>query len=976
MKSVKVRSYNSLMKILLTYATLLMFGCYTKTTSKKIQLNPNESRMKDKIESVKMALHGRDVTLEGRSLNTGYEKDVDSSIVDIEMDQFGNPYTRTKSQAMTKVQDVSIIEDGLGIVDLDEDDFKLDQEAQDLLTSLQVNKETDESLVTGERISYLKNLGIVFNDQFQMKETDQICLLIRSHMELLPVLDPVDSSLLKIFKSNNGKMPKSFRTIALNLMKEVDLLMNKFQPLEDSNNIIKLLWKMKSNYFQNYLKDISLTQNKDDGKFTELKNQLKTLNEDYDNHVKIMKKNRDDDKNLTNDIVKMVKKIKETWPVYVQSVERKTVLKHELENIKMANSLEDFYLLDSDILEELGLANELTKFKTSWLLMNNCKEHLEFLSVLKRQAKLKRDNGKLDQLKKLIQKTKECVNEESTTMSNAKSNMITGYKENIQVLTKSIDKNKKSSSYSKEYLKLLNIRKEGKKMIDEEINFQVKIDEMQDYIRREGYSKNVELDFLITNIDIEILNLEYKKLRKLAKANELDSSPELSLQKKNIENEVSKMDVNNIQGLNQLDITLIDTEEMEGFNEGYFSQKQSKYNALMKGLMDVYSTSTEGIEESYQIAKEQLEKAKNIRTFEEKIDRKLGKIFGHIFRVSSGKKCFSDTVLSYYIFTMIKANIIIDEVEFLDSFLSTISQRSLEDAQRFIVLNYALFSGKQYLEEISDKFANAKDLGQLNREVRNFSGNYSIMVTAYKEETNYNQNLMTQKNSLTGKLFSTAKHLFMRKLYQWMKDHSIENIEEHLDEVFEMLLEMLFQAIPVLGNIPLLAKILSKIVMTLLMAVVDLMFALFETNSQMLIQRLKHAFSAKFRSKGEQLIKSLDFESLITEHLELNEDIEITSFKMNHDSKGLENVFFLAINNPQSLFNQVEVVEVWKVSDEISDQLKAIYNIQNGESREVKNESVQAWSKDSVVNRNRRMLKDDLVDREKERSLKDVLVLL
>ena len=52
---------------------------------------------------------------------------------------------------------------------------------------------------------------------------------------------------------------------------------------------------------------------------------------------------------------------------------------------------------------------------------------------------------------------------------------------------------------------------------------------------------------------------------------------------------------------------------------------------------------------------------------------------------------------------MFKTNIVIDEKAFLSTYLKTLIGNSKTDARRFIVINYTLFAGREFLENLIDQ---------------------------------------------------------------------------------------------------------------------------------------------------------------------------------------------------------------------------------------------------------------------------------
>ena len=92
----------------------------------------------------------------------------------------------------------------------------------------------------------------------------------------------------------------------------------------------------------------------------------------------------------------------------------------------------------------------------------------------------------------------------------------------------------------------------------------------------------------------------------------------------------------------------------------------------------------------------------DINHHEVMIDRLLGIVFGRLQTKMDEILCFTLSELNYLLFVMMKHNIIINEVPFLDSLLNTLDR---ESAKRFIVYNYRVYMSDRFLDTLTQNSA-------------------------------------------------------------------------------------------------------------------------------------------------------------------------------------------------------------------------------------------------------------------------------
>lgn len=123
------------------------------------------------------------------------------------------------------------------------------------------------------------------------------------------------------------------------------------------------------------------------------------------------------------------------------------------------------------------------------------------------------------------------------------------------------------------------------------------------------------------------------------------------------------------------------------------------------------------------------------------LNLQMGNILGDLQNMENGeKKCFSLPEVSFYIFRMMKTNMIFFEKPFLETMLS---HYSFEKKKKFILYNYLMSHNKSYALQETKQLDKNKEQYEVQF-LENFTTNFSILVSILRNTTTFSQEISSE----------------------------------------------------------------------------------------------------------------------------------------------------------------------------------------------------------------------------------------
>lgn len=344
----------------------------------------------------------------------------------------------------------------------------------------------------------------------------------------------------------------------------------------------------------------------------------------------------------------------------------------------------------------------------------------------------------------------------------------------------------------------------------------------------------------------------------------------------------------------------------------------------ISGIKNYFMENQDSIIKSFEYAKSKLELSRKIKKKEEEVDTKLAKIFVSIYRVEPMRKCFADTTLSYHMFNMVKTNVIDSDQIFFSVFIKELAKIQLSDAKKFMIVNYSLFSERDFILSILDKLKVIQnpESKEFEKIAEDFSANMVFTITAYKNQTNYSRDLRFQSTNFMDRLvncfFVSIKFRTMRFAKLMVNIGRTEMIRQIVAVIVNFLLGM----IGFTGASPLLKIFLVNVFTVLINKILIFLTDLLKIGLSELrdFYTLEIADSVNLETT---FLSSTDYEKLL---IQKENDEQTTVDFSSSNSELLEQIYFDAANDQKSIYNQIEIFEIYKFTEEQERQIYKTFN--------------------------------------------------
>lgn len=697
------------------------------------------------------------------------------------------------------------------------------------------SKDVDDEIVTLENI--ISQMGVQDSNEMQhtlefhqnfvqttMQTLDKIgsfqplekkCWLLQRGLEVLPGYDPVDNSFLSIFKSNAGKMPKSFRSLTLDIVMQHALLNPK-----DNNSIeilktVTQLRKLKNKYNDKFIRNNSRAARISETEIAEITEKLNKLAEkktSIDDRLETAYKNRTAlEKNLEN----LAEQAKTQVDDYEKTVADINKIEENREALNDLYTVSQFQRLDLEIIISSNSVFEYLSIKKNITILSKAARMAKILHGLMSRFYPSTPENKKD---KELQKQSLEISQiwiklvHLQNFRKAEIDRLVGYidanlKKLLEEQKTKIKNIQGLKQYQDTFRNMSNLISQINEMERDKFETEKELDDLEQKLSRKGVSKELGVDFVIPDSRINSMEQEYRMyLQALYNTNQLLPQNEQFQFKLEQSEEAIKLRQDNPE-LDELQSLELDVDNpfefsltsamrrlahvfravaaadpkakpakhfyprVEKFSD-YFQNPGAIQSEIFEKTSEIAKRNKDIIHKLYLNSKYSLEMVKNIRTLELKIDRQLGRIYAETYRLDRETKCFSDTKLAYDIFNLAKINAVFDINAFLLSFLTTLAQTSKDDVKRLIIIISSLFESDENIQAIATKLSSINKLEP--EEVKNIPDlNNENNIGVYYDKRNY-----LKKKSLQYYIESFSRNFaVMSDSYKELTDysHDLEN---------------------------------------------------------------------------------------------------------------------------------------------------------------------------------------------------------
>ena len=284
----------------------------------------------------------------------------------------------------------------------------------------------------------------------------------------------------------------------------------------------------------------------------------------------------------------------------------------------------------------------------------------------------------------------------------------------------------------------------------------------------------------------------------------------------------------------------------------------------------------------------QLALVENINKLESKVDRELAKVFAYLNNNIDMFKCFSKQDLAFMFFKMIKTNMIVNERDFINTYLK---QLNYKDQMEFILYNYSIVANNKFMTDLQGRYDfKRKPLFEklFARQMRlKFVEDYCMLINLYKDLTRFRTDSM---DSLKGKV--SRKRRFMNSILGKFPVKKL--FKNGYQFVIKQIVKAILKCIPFIGNIPALTGFLTEVISYLIYYLIDVIVKAYKNSiaARNAVKAMKEGFKNFFNKD----IISLNYQDHIQTKLNEEPDSDLDS-NLNIKSDQVEKMFYKGLKS-------------------------------------------------------------------------------
>lgn len=826
-----------------------------------------------------------------------------------------------------------------------------------------------------KKITHMFNAG---REAHKMTVTELQCALMQSVSEILPSYEPIKISIFNTLDQKEGAMPQSHRTIALQILEEYDEFIDRVkiqtgqdleteflhikaevlggEPELDRTKTRDLIKGLRASKGEFYDKIIQHKRNQpviDPEELVSLGNQLK------ETEIKFNKFKKEHDRvtrefaNIEGLMKLYVSTITKSQPAYSNGIREISRLEELHDMINDVNNFQMATGIDLELVKKYDLQERFVIFVVQLVLLARASNSVNIYSdVLFVKYKEKRlDEQEIMRIKQYqgdALRQEEFLQRQVKVKKGALKFLI---RQKINNQTKKLFKIQNVKHYIDKFKKYVFMLEKSEGMNSQYYDFEMEMNFIENLMRRRGLSTDKKVDFVIGTDEIEDYRKNYRIYLEYMKSMGFEFKRVKTIEDKALEAKFratvpDAQDVEDI--IVEVDREYISGEELFTPGFGNFEEENKELLDLLKEPYRGYVLQTNAkrilfneeteqaqellktellqkqLKESYQLFKDKLQMAENLHYFEVRVDQRLGEVFARTYFVNLTKKCNLDTILSFNIFTMVKTNIIEDEVAFLNSFFETLFIYDDKAAKRFLLLMYSQLGSPDYTIEVAKALKGLeypKHKDKLEKIVQNFASNYSVALISYKDLTNYAKNLETKKSTDFNRLTARFKRLIQMTFQKIALSIKKKGKGAIIKEMVEVILEEVVTVLTFIGGVPFLQPYIrnavTKIVMTALNFVIEKLGPKMDE-----LKAVKSRFYQELKNDmTHEILSTLDWGSLLANEFTPKPDGGVSSMQTKVVIEELEKNYFHDAYDKKSLLNVTEGLHVFELETHVHHDL-------------------------------------------------------
>jgi hypothetical protein len=450
-----------------------------------------------------------------------------------------------------------------------------------------------------------------------------------------------------------------------------------------------------------------------------------------------------------------------------------------------------------------------------------------------------------------------------------KASLLNHIEEYIATLQEQINQDQEFQEYSTLIIKAKNIKLALNQSKEESQNLTLKIEEIRFRLQKTDFKNN--LDYVFPSGLVIGLQTKLKELK------------------------------NMIEGLST------DTAYLDPGDTEYVIpiQEQEEFKTF-------FETEDPDLEKTYQRVESQLKVAIEIDEIEGLLDLELGEALGLAQSVSSEKNCFQLAELSYFVFIMLKTNVVVKESKFFEGLFAALKE---EATKEFIVFNYMLFTNEDYVDDLLARNEKQELSGVKNDNILNdifikdYISNYTLMISFYRDMTEFGR----AETGIVQKSKNFAKNLLAMVLTM-VQAKMDEFMEGNIEDLVDVVVAVIMTAIPFLVLIPYGKTILNSVITYIIQFVIQILsvFASGVANffnrkyAEMMNNNLKEQLKSEFK---------FDYMKKIEQIRAIGVEKKQASFDTNANIKVIEEKYLNIMNDEDNVFNKLESLHVFRDVD-------------------------------------------------------------
>ena len=512
---------------------------------------------------------------------------------------------------------------------------------------------------------------------------------------------------------------------------------------------------------------------------------------------------------------------------------------------------------------------EVRTQQTKWSLMQKALQEHFLVKQSKEYAKLYVIKTVAQDLQMVSQKIEHFVEYLTKKSTLKKENLLRHIEEYILFIQKQIDQIPEFQEYSKLIVKSAKLKSQLHEAKSASRELRLKIEEIRFRLQKTDFQNN--LDYVFPSGLVIGLQTKLKELQNMIQG---------------LSSETSYLDPGDTD-------FVIPIEEQLGYTK-------------------FFATEDPDLSVTYQRMEAQLKMAMEIDEIEGLLDKELGEALARAQEVTPDKHCFQLAELSYFVFIMLKTNVVVNESRFFEGFFNGLQSGSVKE---FIVFNYMIFTNEDFVDDLLSRYEQSQKQAMSDQNVladlfvKDYVSNYTMMISFYRDMTEFGraEDGVIQKSSMFAKnLLAMVLTLVQTKLEEFM--------EGNIEDLVDLVVGVIMTAIPFLALVPFGKSILSSTLTYIIQFIIQIL-SVFASGVASFFNR---KYGEMMNNQLKTQLKSdflFDYMKEIEKVRKIGVEKKQASFDSNANIKILEEKYLAIMNDEENVFNKLESLNVYRDVD-------------------------------------------------------------